>query len=128
MENISLVDGVIHSLKSIKNPSMLIKLDMSKDFNYLIFKYIYHILLVFSLIHSYGIRKVDTLSHSLFTLKVEGLGKALQAVVILKTLKGLKIHGTNPSSSHQHFIDATLFMDFPMIWEYFSLKKNKGDF
>ena len=131
---------VTHTLKTTKTPSMMhIKLDMSKDFNKLRWKYIHNILLAFGFhpfwvdwiisltsspffsilvngspsklfIPSQGIQQGDLLSPFLFILMAEGR-KKFKVVFHSKKLERLKWHDNNILVSHNQFLDD----NFPFL-------------
>eukprot|EP00253_Pinus_taeda_P032484 PITA_32484 len=136
MDGIILSNEVIHSLKILKKPGMILKLDLSKAFDKLSWEYIRQMLLAFgfsatwtrwimSLIispgfsmllngspslpfhSSRGIRQGDPLSPFIFILMAEGLSRLLHNAISSKSVKGLALHGLNPLS-HQQFVDDTM--------------------
>jgi len=106
MDGIILTHEIIHSLKQTKNPSMLLKLDLSKAFDSISWDYIQKILTAFGFAPSWvrwifnllsstffstlingipsatyrpsrGIKQGDPLSPFLFVILAEGLGRSL---------------------------------------------------
>ena len=150
LDNIILMQEIIHSLKLNRTPRMLIKLDMSKAFDKISWQYIKEILKAFGFhptwihwIHSLisssfsillngiptstfrptrGIRKGEPLSSFLFILIVEGLSRSIQAAISNSTLKGIYIHNLNPPLSHAQLVDDTILMGMPSIREAQTLK------
>jgi hypothetical protein len=151
MDNIILVHEVIHSLKSTRTPGMLIKLDLSKAFDHLSWKYMQSLLLDFGFsndwIHwilnltsssffsilvngvpskpfspSRGIRQGDPLSPFLFIIMAEGLGHYITASIADGSLQGLPLHGLQPTASHSQFVDDTMLMGTPTAQEAIKLK------
>ena len=133
LDGIILTHEVIHSLKSDKKPGMLLKIDLSKAFDKLCWRYIQHILSAFgfdqmwirwimSLIStplysilingipstpfspSRGIRQGDPLSPFIFILMSEGLSRLINHVVQSRQLRGISLHGS-PTTTHQQFVD-----------------------
>jgi hypothetical protein len=129
LDGIILSHEVLHSLKSSRSLGMLTKLDMSKAYDKLSWKYIHHTLRAFgfspfrikwvrsltsnaffsilangspsaTFSPSQGIRQGDPLFPFLFIL-IEGLGRVLKAVVINNKIKGLRLHGDDLPISHQ---------------------------
>jgi hypothetical protein len=90
LDNIILTHELVHSLQATRKPSMLIKLDMSKDFDILSWDYIPNTLSAFDFSSPWikwingspsptfsstkGIRKGDPLSPFLFILMEERMG------------------------------------------------------
>jgi hypothetical protein len=137
MDSVILVHEIIHSLKTTRTPGMLIKLDLSKDFDKLSWKYMHSILLAFGFSTDWidwimkltsstffsilvngvpsrpfsptrGICQGDPLSPFLFVIMAEGLGWYLSASISNGTLQGISIHGLQPTASHNQFVDDTL--------------------
>jgi hypothetical protein len=146
LDNVILAHEVIHSLQKTRTPGMLLKLDLSKDFDKLSWDYMQAMLLAFGFDPSWvdwilnltsstffsilingvpslpfspsrGIRQGDPLSPFLFIILAEGLSRSIQAVVANKTIKGLPLHGINPPISHNQFVDDTLMMGSPTVQE-----------
>eukprot|EP00253_Pinus_taeda_P001588 PITA_01588 len=145
MDGIILSNEVIHSLKMLKKPGMLLKLDLSKAFDKLSWNYIHKMLLAFgfnatwtrwimNLINSpsfsvllngspsppfqptRGIRQWDPLSPFLFVLMAEGLSRLLKSAVSSHALKGISLHGRAPQT-HQQFVDDTMLFGHPSVKE-----------
>jgi hypothetical protein len=72
LDRIILSHEVVHSLKSTKSPGMLIKLDMSKDFDKLNWKYIKEFLLAFGFHPSWISWIMILISSTLFSLLING--------------------------------------------------------
>jgi len=150
MDGIILSNEVIHSLKLLKKPGMLLKLDLSKAFDKLSWHYIQKVLLAFgfnaiwtrwvmNLITSpsfsvllngspsipfrptRGIRQGDPLSPFIFVLMAEGLSRLLKSALSSQALKGLSFHGRAPQTNQQ-FVDDTMLFGHPSSKEASALK------
>eukprot|EP00253_Pinus_taeda_P016597 PITA_16597 len=150
MDGIILSNEVIHSLKLLKKPGMIIKLDLSKAFDKLSWEYIQHMLLAFGFsttwtcwimnlisspcfsvllngspsqpFHSSrGIRQADSLSPFIFVLMAEGLSRLLHHAITSQTIKGIVLHRLSPLS-HQQFVDDTMLFGHPSFAEAKSFK------
>eukprot|EP00253_Pinus_taeda_P015841 PITA_15841 len=150
MDGVILSNEVIHSLKLLKKPSMIMKLDLSKAFDKLSWSYIQQMLLAFgfnatwarwimNLISSpnfsillngspskpfrpsRGIRQRDPLSPFIFVLMAEGLNRLLHSAISSQTLKGISLHGLHPLS-HQQFVDDTMLFGHPSSQEASAFK------
>jgi hypothetical protein len=146
LDNIILAHEVIHSLHATKSPGMLLKLDLSKDFDKLSWNYLESTLLAFGFDPSWvswivnltssalfsilvngvpskpfspsrGIRQGDPLSPFLFILMVEGLSRAIKEAITDHSLSGLTPHGISPPISHSQFMDDILLMGIPTVRE-----------
>ena len=144
LDGIILMHGTIHSLKTFKKLVMLIKFNMSKDFNKLSWRYIYWIFLAFGfspkwtnlvlsltsyiffsiLVNGYlfatfylshNIRQGDPLSHFIFILMVESIGRALKVAIVDGHLKGIKLTYENMVSSNLYFVEDIMLMGTPMV-------------
>lgn len=139
----SIYDGMIiaqetiHSLKLIKTLGMLIKLDISKAYDKVNWRFLCKCLPAFGFTKAWinlifecistpkflvlingtsegffsplrGIRQGDPISPFLFILLLEALGKSLKQKRIESSLKGLKIANSSKLETHQQFIDSTL--------------------
>eukprot|EP00253_Pinus_taeda_P023386 PITA_23386 len=145
MDGIILSKEVIHSLKILKKPSMIMKLDLSKAFDKLSWEYIHQMLLAFGFNATWtrwimnlitspcfsvllngspslpfrpsrGIRQGDPLSPFIFVLMAEGLSRLLHHVVSSQAIKGIALHGLHPLS-HQQFVDDTMLFGHPSSLE-----------
>eukprot|EP00253_Pinus_taeda_P015416 PITA_15416 len=150
MDGIILSNEVINSLKILKKPGMIMKLDLSKAFDKLSWEYIQHTLLAFgfnatwtcwimNLISSAcfsvllngspsqpfrsscGIRQGDPLSPFIFVLMAEGLSRLIHHAFTSQTIKGIALHGLSPLS-HQQFVDDTMLFGHPSSAEARSFK------
>jgi len=146
LDNVILSHEVIHSLQKKKLPGMLLKIDLSKAFDKIIWDYMREMLLTFGfdklwvtwmlnltstsffsiLVNgipsrpftpSRGIRQGDPLSPFLFIIMAEGLSRSIQAAVANNTLAGLALHGISPPISHSQFVDDTHMMGTPLVRE-----------
>jgi hypothetical protein len=140
-----------------KIPGMLIKLDLSKDFDRLSWQYLRSMLesfgfdkiwvnwilkltssAFFSILvngvpsqpfsPTRGIRQGDPLSPFLFVLMVEGLGCYIKATILEGSLLGLPLHNIQPAPSHNQFVDDTLLMNTPTAREANKLNSILSDF
>jgi len=145
MDDIILSNEVIHSLKILKNPGMILKLDLSKAFDKLSWNYIHQMLVAFgfnstwtrwimnlisspyfsvllngtpsSPFHpSRSICQGDPLFPFLFVLMAEGLSRLLHSAISSHVLKGISLHGLHPLS-HQQFVDDTMLFGHPSSQE-----------
>eukprot|EP00253_Pinus_taeda_P015050 PITA_15050 len=150
MDGIILSNEVIHSLKLLKKPGMILKLDLSKAFDKLSWSYIQQMLLAFgfnatwarwimnlissprfsillngspskSFRPSRGICQRDPLSPFIFVLMAEGLNRLLHSAISSQTLKGISLHGLHPLS-HQQFVDDTMLFGHPSSQEASAFK------
>lgn len=150
MEVIILSNEVIHSLKVLKKPGMILKLDISKAFDKLSWNYIHQMLLAFNFnatwirwimnlisspnfsillngspfkpfCPSHGIHQGDPLSPFLFVIMAEGLNCLLHSAISSHSLKGISLHGLHPLS-HQQFVDDTMLFGHPSSQEASAFK------
>jgi hypothetical protein len=157
MDNIILVHEIIHSFKSTRTSCMLIKLDLSKSFDCLSWRYMQSLLETFRFdkdwIHwimkitsstffsilvnevpskpfmpSREIHQGDPLSPFLFIIMAKGLGRYIKASIEDGSLQGLPLHNLQPSTSHRQFMDDTLLMNTPTTKEALKLKTILFDF
>lgn len=155
-DGIILTHEIIHSLKISKKPGMLLKLDLSKAFDSLSWKYIEKILLAFGFDASWvrwimslvtssfffvlingipsetfhptrGIRQGDPLSPFLFIIMAEGLGHSIKHAQQTARLKGLSFHNS-PVFTHQQFVDDNMLYGHPSVQEARQLKSLLSDF
>jgi len=142
MYNVILSHKVIHSLKSNRTPGMLIKLDLSKYFDRINWKYMCSILKAFGfdkasivwimkltysaffpiLVNGVPsqpfsptrfIQQGDPLSPFLFVIMEKGLGHYINASIEDGSLKGLPFHNLQLEASHSQFMYDTLLMNTP---------------
>jgi ABC-type sugar transport system permease subunit len=156
LDNIILAHEVIHSLKS-SCMGMIIKLDFSKAFDTISWKYMQQILTAFgfhpdwiswilnltsSIFFSIlvngapsktfsptrGIRQGDPLSPFLFVILAEGLSHHIQAHIASGALQGLKLHGMDSPISHSQFVDDTMTMGSSTAKESSTIRTILDDF
>jgi len=157
MEGCQILNGIIlahetiHSLKVIKKPWMLLKMDMSKDFNRLNWTFLQEILIFFcfrrdwvawvsnlissaffsilingSPSHSFkpsrGILQGDPISPFLYIIVVEGIGIFIKSTWASSSLKGISISPTSNPLTHLQFVDNTLLMGVPSVIKLLDFK------
>eukprot|EP00253_Pinus_taeda_P012904 PITA_12904 len=134
LDGLVVAQEMIHTLNQQKRKGMMIKLDLSKAYDRLNWKYLCAVLEVFgfakrwiewifSMIStpffsilvngnpskpfnaSRGIRKGDPLSPFLFILAADGLGRIIKRETRRNKLRGLKLWGNNLTITHQEFVD-----------------------
>lgn len=143
IDGIILTHKIIHSLKHHKKVGMLLKIDLSKAFNMLIWTYIHSMLIAFgfsltwvrwiiSLISSAffsilvngisstpfqpsrGIRQANPISPFLFVLMAEGLGRSIKHALQENQLRGISLHNS-PAITHQQFVDNNMLFGHPFV-------------
>jgi hypothetical protein len=157
MNSVIHVHEIIHSLKSTRTPGMLLKLDLSKDFDKLSCNYMKALLSAFdfnkdwvswimNLISSTffsilgngvpsqpfspsrGIRQGNPLSPFLFVIMDEGLGCFIKVSIQNGSLQGLPLHKLQLTASHSQIVDDTLLMNTPTAQEAIKLSFILSDF
>eukprot|EP00253_Pinus_taeda_P014645 PITA_14645 len=152
LDGLVVTRAVIHSLKVKKQKGMMIKLDLSKAYDRLNWKYLETVLERFGFhqrwiawIHnlissphfsilvngspsktfnaSRGIRQGDPLSPFLFILAAEGLGRFIKQERTENRLKGLQIWGNNLPLTHQQFVDDIMLFGEPTVREVRHLRR-----
>jgi hypothetical protein len=73
MDSVILVHEVIHSLKSTRTPGMLIKLDLSKDFDHLSWNYMHSLLSAFGFSRDWILWIMKLTSSAFFSILVNGV-------------------------------------------------------
>eukprot|EP00253_Pinus_taeda_P004365 PITA_04365 len=152
LDGLVVTQEVIHSLKVKKQKGMMIKLDLSKAYDRLNWKYLETVLERFGFhqrwiawIHnlissphffvlvngspsktfnaSRGIRQGDPMSPFLFILAVEGLGRFIKQERTANRIKGLQIWGNNLPLTHQQFVDDIMLFGEPTVREVRQLRR-----
>eukprot|EP00253_Pinus_taeda_P031307 PITA_31307 len=152
LDGLVVTQEVIHSLKMKNQKGMMIKLDLSKAYDRLNWKYLGEVLESFGFsrrwvkwIHSListpifsilvngtasktfnasrGIRQGDPLSLFLFILAAEGLGRYIKKERAANKIKGLKLWGNELPLTHQQFVDDIMLFGEPTVKEVRQLKK-----
>eukprot|EP00253_Pinus_taeda_P009631 PITA_09631 len=152
LDGLVVTQEVIHSLKVKKQKGMMIKLDLSKAYDRLNWKYLETVLDRFGFhqrwiawIHnlissphfsvlvngspsktfnaSRGIRQGDPLSPFLFILAAEGLGHFIKQEQTANRIKGLQIWGNNLPLTHQQFVDDIMLFGEPTVREVRQLRR-----
>eukprot|EP00253_Pinus_taeda_P026017 PITA_26017 len=152
LDGLVVTQEVIHSLKFKKQKGMMIKLDLSKAYDRLSWKYLEKVLESFGFnrrwigwIHSMisspnfsilvnetpsktftasrGIRQGDPLSLFLFILAAEGLGRFIKKEREANRIKVLKLWGNNLPLTHQQFVDDIMLFGEPTVKEVRHLRR-----
>eukprot|EP00253_Pinus_taeda_P026566 PITA_26566 len=134
LDGLAVAQEMIHSLNQNKRKGMMIKLDLSKAYDCLNWRYLCAVLeaygfkkrwieWIFSMVStpifsilvngtptktfnaSRGIRQGDPLSPFLFILATDGLGRIIKRESRRNKLRGLKLWGNNLVITHQQFVD-----------------------
>eukprot|EP00253_Pinus_taeda_P029818 PITA_29818 len=134
LDGLVVAQEMIHSLNQHKRKGMMIKLDLSKAYDRLNWRYLCAVMeaygfekrcieWVFSMVStpifsilvngnpskpfnaSRGIRQGDPLSPFLFILAADGLGRIIKRESRRNKLRGLKLWGNNLAITHQQFVD-----------------------
>lgn len=77
---------------------------------------------------SRGIRKGDPISPFFFAIMAEDLSWSITSAMHENKIIGLQPHASNPSTTHQQFVDNTLLMGLPSIKEVASFMSILSDF
>eukprot|EP00253_Pinus_taeda_P025221 PITA_25221 len=134
LDGLVVAQEMIHSLNQHKRKGMMIKLDLSKAYDHLNWRYLCAVLeaygfekrwieWIFNMVStpifsilvngnpskpfnaSRGIRQGDPLSPFLFILTADGLGRIIKRESRRNKLRGLKLWGNNLAITHQQFVD-----------------------
>eukprot|EP00253_Pinus_taeda_P029015 PITA_29015 len=152
LDGLVVTQEVIHTIKEKKQKGMMIKLDLSKAYDRLNWKYLKRVLesfefnnrwieWVLSMIStpnfsilingipstsfnaSRGIRQRDPLSPFLFILAAEGLGRFFKKEQRERRIKGLKLWGRNLPITHQQFVDDIMLFCEATVKEVKGIKR-----
>jgi len=158
LDGIITVHKIIHSLKIMKVPGILMKLDLSnlayyklrRDFidrmprafefanNWV--NWVWNLVssAFFSIVvngtptqpfkASRGLRQGDPLSPFLFILMMEGLGCLIETKKANREIKGLGLHQDALAQTHQKFVDDTMLMGYSSMQEARTIKDNLNTF
>eukprot|EP00253_Pinus_taeda_P010222 PITA_10222 len=152
LDGLVVTQEVIHSMKTKKQKGMMIKLDLSKAYDRVIWQYLEEILRSFGFSNrwiswvlscistpnfsilvngtpsktfkaSRGIRQGNPISPFLFILAAEGLGRYLKQERVVGNIKGLRLWGNDLPITHQQFVDDIMLFGEPTVWEVRNLKR-----
>ena len=148
---------MIHSLKQMKIPGMLLKVDLAKAYDKVNWKFLKAILLAFGFKYDWvkwignlvsttfssilvngspsdtfstsrGLRQQDPLSPFLFIILAEGLGRTLKAHQTKGEIWGLGLHEGMRPQTHQQFVDDTMLMGVATVREAKAIKNTLDTF
>lgn len=157
LDDIILAHEMIHSLKQTTIPGMLLKVDLAKAYDKVDWDYLKEVLSAYDFSHDWvkwignltssaffsilvngspsdtfnpsrGLRQGDPLSPFLFILLAEGLGRTLKDKRRTGELKGIDLHNSQTSHTHQQFVDDTMLMGIASVKEARVIKKMLEDF
>eukprot|EP00253_Pinus_taeda_P018598 PITA_18598 len=152
LDGLVVTQEMIHSLNQKKQRGMMIKLDLSKAYDCLSWRYLRKVLEVYgfekrwiewiySMIStpifsilvngtptktfnaSRGIRQGDPISPFLFILAAEGLERIIKREIRKKKISGLKPWGNNLAITHQQFVDDIMLFGEVSIKEVRAIKE-----
>eukprot|EP00253_Pinus_taeda_P018458 PITA_18458 len=152
LDGLVVAQEVIHTLKTKKEKGMLIKLDLSKSYDRLSWKYLETILKSFgfcdrwvnwvlSMIYTpnfsillngaptttfsatRGLRQGDPLSPFLFIIAAEGLGRYFKKELRERKIQGLRLWGNQTTVTHQQFVDDIMIYYKAILKEVKRIKK-----
>lgn len=152
LDGLVVTQEMVHSLNQNKQRGMMIKLDLSKAYDRLSWRYLRMVLeaygfekrwieWIYSMISTpifsilvngtptdtfnatRGIRQGDPISPFLFILAAEGLGRIIRRELREKRIKGLKPWGNNLAITHQQFVDDIMLFGEVTIKEVRMIKK-----
>eukprot|EP00253_Pinus_taeda_P017577 PITA_17577 len=152
LDGLVVTQEMIHSLNQKKQRGMMIKLDLSKAYDRLSWRYLRMVLeaycfkkrwieWIYSMIStpifsilvngtptktfnaSRGIRQGDPMSPFLFILAAEGLGRIIKREIRKKKIRGLKPWGNNLAITHQQFVDDIMLFGEVTIKEVRAIKE-----
>eukprot|EP00253_Pinus_taeda_P005455 PITA_05455 len=152
LDGLVVAQEMIHSLNQQKRKGMMIKLDLSKAYDRLNWKYLCAVLeaygfskrwieWIFSMIstpffsilvngnptkpfNAYrGIRQGDPLSPFLFIVVADGLGRIIKRETRRNRLRGLKLWGNNLTITHQQFVDDIMLFGEVSLMEVRIIKE-----
>ena len=157
LNNIIKAHEVVHSLKRNKQASMIIQMDLAKDYDKLSYYYIRAIIKAYGFDENWirwvmalvtttsfsilfngapsrtftpyrGLRQGDPLSPFLFVLMMEGLGRVIKMENVEGRIQGIKLTLDGAANTHQKFVDDTMLQGIPTVKEARAIKQILNDF